>query len=110
MPILAQQLVDLHPDVIVSITTPATAAVKATTGNRVAGVIDGTQNSPHPGVDFIPATCSPPYPIGLHGEGVAFKRAANALHRARIDLEHDLRHPLLQGSGPDANLESGGWS
>ncbi len=51
---------------------------------------------PHPGVDFIPATCSPPYPIGLHGEGVAFKRAANALHRARIDLEHDLRHPLLQ--------------
>jgi len=37
-PILAQQLVDLHPDVIVSITTPATAAVKATTGNRVAGV------------------------------------------------------------------------
>jgi putative ABC transport system substrate-binding protein len=33
---------------------------------------------------------------GLHGEGVAFKRAANALHRARIDLEHDLRHPLLQ--------------
>ena len=38
LPILAQQLVDLHPDVIVSITTPATAAVKATTGNRVAGV------------------------------------------------------------------------
>jgi putative tryptophan/tyrosine transport system substrate-binding protein len=37
-PILAQQLVDLHPDLIVSITTPATAAVKATTGNRVAGV------------------------------------------------------------------------
>ena len=37
LPILAQQLVDLHPDVIVSITTPATAAVKATTGNRVAG-------------------------------------------------------------------------
>jgi hypothetical protein len=59
--------------------------------------IDGTQKfSPDPGVDFIPATCSPPYPIGLHGEGVAFKRAANALHRARIDLEHDLRHPLLQ--------------
>ena len=27
LPILAQQLVDLHPDVIVSITTPATAAV-----------------------------------------------------------------------------------
>ena len=51
MPILAQQLVDLHPDVIVSITTPATAAVKATTGNRVAGVpIDGTQKfSPTPG-------------------------------------------------------------
>ena len=71
--------------------------------------MDGTQKfSPDPGVDFIPATCSPPYPIGLHGEGVAFKRAANALHRARIDLEHDLRHPLLQGSGPDANLESGG--
>jgi hypothetical protein len=38
LPILAQQLVDLHPDIIVSITTPATAAVKATTGNRVAGV------------------------------------------------------------------------
>ena len=38
LPILAQQLVDLHPDVIVSITTPATAAVRATTGNRVAGV------------------------------------------------------------------------
>jgi putative ABC transport system substrate-binding protein len=38
LPTLAQQLVDLHPDVIVSITTPATAAVKATTGNRVAGV------------------------------------------------------------------------
>ena len=33
MPILAQQLVDLHPDVIVSITTPATAALKATTGS-----------------------------------------------------------------------------
>jgi putative ABC transport system substrate-binding protein len=32
LPILAQQLVELHPDVIVSITTPATAAVKATTG------------------------------------------------------------------------------
>ena len=33
LPILAQQLVELHPDVIVSITTPATAAVKATTGS-----------------------------------------------------------------------------
>lgn len=95
MPILAQQLVDLHPDVIVSITTPATAAVDRQSCRW--SPIDGTQKfSPHPGVDFIPATCSPPYPIGLHGEGVAFKRAANALHRARIDLEHDLRHPLLQ--------------
>ena len=62
--------------------------------------------SPHPRGRFYPSSCdSPPYPIGLHGEGVAFKRAAGELHRARIDIEHDLRHPLLQGSGPDANLE-----
>ncbi len=33
LPILAKELVDLHPDVIVSITTPATAAVKAATGS-----------------------------------------------------------------------------
>jgi putative tryptophan/tyrosine transport system substrate-binding protein len=33
LPILAKQLVDLNPDVIVSITTPATAAVKAATGS-----------------------------------------------------------------------------
>jgi putative tryptophan/tyrosine transport system substrate-binding protein len=31
LPILARELVDLHPDVIVSITTPATAAMKAAT-------------------------------------------------------------------------------
>jgi len=33
LPILAKQLVDLHPDVIVLITTPATAAVKTATGS-----------------------------------------------------------------------------
>ena len=33
LPILAKELVNLHPDVIVSITTPATAAVKAATGS-----------------------------------------------------------------------------
>jgi putative ABC transport system substrate-binding protein len=33
LPILAKQLVDLHPDVIVSITTPATAAAKAATAS-----------------------------------------------------------------------------
>ena len=96
MPILAQQLVDLHPDVIVSITTPATAAVRRQAIVSLESHRWDPKILPHPGVDFIPATCSPPYPIGLHGEGVAFKRAANALHRARIDLEHDLRHPLLQ--------------
>ena len=98
MPILAQQLVDVHPDIIVSITTPATAAVKATTGNRVRwSSIDGTQKfSPTPGSILSQLRAARPYPIGLHGEGVAFKRAANALHRARIDLEHDLRHPLCK--------------
>jgi ABC transporter substrate binding protein len=33
LPMLAKELVDLHPDVIVSITTPAMAAVKAATGS-----------------------------------------------------------------------------
>ena len=31
--VLARKLVDLHPDVLVSITTPATAAVKAVAGS-----------------------------------------------------------------------------
>ena len=33
LPVLARKLVDLHPDVLVSITTPATAAVKAVAGS-----------------------------------------------------------------------------
>jgi ABC-type uncharacterized transport system substrate-binding protein len=33
LPVLAKELVDLHPDVIVAITTPATAAVKGATGS-----------------------------------------------------------------------------